>query len=655
MTDVLSSLLSQNLSRQNDFEKVQWFVSLMKWLQRPRMGIEKSINIETVYTVRLKYMFSMLHKNPNWQSNFVSTIQLLFENLLTPTQLSKVGFNNTGFIQEFIFRLKEKILPNVPLIDDLETLIYEIFPNESESLYVDFIDEAILNEFVILFNDKKELHQKLKQNIFNASYLLSIQLFDGIIIIHNELNLSTLNDQIELLSEFKIHSALQLMQLKSSSSVNEELLNMLVAIEKNINHLYSLMQTQGAKTELVYLFQIQKRKLGRLRVLLNFLNPNVSKALNLRFFISHLITEANHQKSFKAFLTDNLSLLTEKIVQANSHIGEHYVTFSWDDFKKMFKSAAGGGSITSLTVFLKLTLSKFGFVGFIKGLADSLNYSSSFLLIQILGGTLATKQPSTTAPFIASELLKSTEEANRSIVALLRTQFISVIGNLSTVFPICFILSSIFLMFNHALISYEKALQTFESTYIIGPSPIFAIFTGGLLFLASLIGGWLENWVMINRIDKRITYNKRIRNLIGLKFTERLARFIFTNSNALGANIALGFLLGMLPQIIKFFGIALDVRHVTLSMGALATSLPILLSTNINLIDLLHSVFGILLIGILNISVSFVLAFLLASFSSGVKFRTLLHLFKSGLQFILIRPWLLLIPENKNSNSKKPF
>lgn len=651
MTDMLSSLLAQNLIKQGDFERVLWFVNLMKWLQRPRTANEKNINSETVYTVRLKYMLSMLSKNPEWQLNFVTTINILLEKILSPTQLSKVGFYNSGFIQEFIYRIKEKILPKMPLTDDLETLIYAIFPSENESLYIDCIDECVLNSFMNLFNDKLELHQKLKENILMASYLLSIQLLNGIVTIHNELNLSNLNEKIELLTEFKIETILQnLLINKTTNTLDVAFFNELNSIEHNIDQLYTSMQIQGAKTELVYLFQIQKRKLHRLRILLNFLNPQVLSALNLRLFVSHLIIEANHQKSLKAFLTDNLSLLTKKIVQANSHIGEHYVTYTWNEFKSMFVSAAGGGAITSLTVFLKFTLSKFGLVGFIKGLGDSMNYSSSFLLIQILGGTLATKQPSTTAPFMASELLKSTEEAQRAVVALLRTQFIAVLGNLSMVFPICFIFSWILLSFDHALISYETALTTFESTSILGPSPLFATFTGGLLFLASLIGGWFENWVIINRIDKRMIYNEKLRNIFGIKKTERLAHFICANSNALGANISLGFLLGMIPQIMKFLGLALDVRHITLSMGAFATSLPIILTKNIDLIELLNSTVGIFFIGLINISVSFVLAFLLASISSGVKFRSFIKLFKSGLKLILIRPWLLVVPEKEKTN-----
>jgi len=97
--------------------------------------------------------------------------------------------------------------------------------------------------------------------------------------------------------------------------------------------------------------------------------------------------------------------------------------------------------------------------------------------------------------------------------------------------------------------------------------------------------------------------------------------------------------------VAKFLGLALDVRHVTLSTGAFASSLPILLNTGLDQLDFLNSALGILAIGFLNISVSFMLAFLLASASSKVKFSSFMRLFASGLHLILVRPWLLLVPE----------
>lgn len=644
MKEILSSLLSQNMARQSDFQKVLWLVDLIKWIQRPRAADEKNTNTEIMYTVRLKYILAILSKNPEWKNNFIETIGTALVKISSATQLSRTGFSNQGFIQDFIHRLQEKILPKSPLSENLEALIDDMFQDEDEVVYIDFIDRKVLTEMLDLFSGQEALHLKLKKDILSASYMLSVQLLNGVLSIRNELNYS--DRSLNIMPEFILEGQLRECVVNLNLCTSDEVSGLIVAAEKNTEVLYSSMHTQGVKIELVYLFQMQKRKLRRLKLLTGFLNSEVSTDVNFRLFLSQLILDTCHQRSLKSFISENVSLLTERIVQSNSNIGEHYVAYTWSEFKKMFESATGGGAVTAVTVFIKLGLSKLGFVGFIKGLADSLNYSGSFLIIQIMGWTLATKQPSATAPFIASELLKSTKEARRSLVALLRTQFIAVIGNLSLVLPICFSVSFGFLYIGQPLMSTDHALDIFSSTDILGPSILFAAFTGVLLFLASLIAGWIENWIVVNQIVKRLQFSEKLINRIGNARTQRLAQFVENNSNALSANIVLGFLLGMTPQVAKFFGLGLDVRHVTLATGAFATALPVVLDRGTDFWPLLNSVLGILFIGMVNISVSFLLAFLLASISSKVKFSSFFKLFNSGMGLILSRPWLLVIPEN---------
>ncbi len=648
---ILSSLLSQNLINKNDYEKVVWLVNILKWLQRPRSEDEKSTKIETVYTVRIKYILSMLNNNPEWLENFVTTVSSLVHNLSSVSQYANAGFTSNSFVHEFVHRIQEKILPHWPFNEDLETLIYEVFPHEIESLYIDFVDETVLAEMLALFSKQQELHKKLKSDLLAASYVLSVEVLSNVFAIHKELNITRYRP--EGMPEFKLEGLLRSSLNNKDTDVPLETFKYLSMIERNTNELESSMQDTGVKIQLVYLFQIQKRILNRQRILLSFLNREIPNAVSFRLFLSRLVLDSNHQKSFSSFIKDNLSLLTDRIVQTASHIGEHYVTFTWFDFQNMFKSATGGGAVTAMTVFIKFLVAKLGLTGFIKGVADSLNYSGSFLLIQIMGWTLATKQPSTTAPFIASQLTKSTEEARQSIVALLRTQFIAVLGNLSTVFPICFSISYILMSLDAAIVDHPHSLEVIGSTNLTGPSILFATYTGVLLFTASLFAGWFENWVIVNQLGKRIRNSKKLRFYFGESVTIRIAGFFSKNSNALAANISLGLLLGFLPQVNKFMGLPLDVRHVTLATGAFATALPVALRGGIDGWPLANALGGILLIGLMNISVSFLMAFLLASTSSKVKFKTLFSVLIPGFVHILKRPWLLFVPEIVTKSGKK--
>lgn len=646
--DILSSLLSQNVStqtdKQGDFERVYWFSEVLIWMQRPRSSEEKSLKKETIYSSRLKYLLFHLNKNPEWKNNFILTVSALIQKFSSPTQLTSAGLPyGTSFLQDFLERLQEKIIPKTPLSEDLSTLIFEIFPNEDESLYIDFIDEDILKEFFNFFHQNKQLTEQLIRNIKKSCYLLSHLIFQQSLQIQKELGLPV--DQPELLIEFKLEGLLRNELSNEDLTIPEESLQYAYVIEKNLDEFYLKMKEAGVKIDLVYLFQNQRRILSRLQNLIKFLIVNISKEANFRYFVSHLVLEVQHQKSLKSFFSENLTLLTERIVQTNTQIGEHYVTFDLEQFKKMFHAAVGGGAITSITVYIKFFLTHLNFLGFIKGLADSLNYSGSFLLIQFFGWTLATKQPSTTAPFIASALKKSITEARKAIIALLRTQFISVMGNLSMVFPVCFLVSWASFKLNHSVMDEQHALDVFNSTRLLGPSILFASFTGCLLFLGSLFAAWFENWMVVNRIDKRIRYNDKLQKYFGMKRVFKFSEIISEKSNALAANISLGFLLGMTPQIMKFFGIPLEVRHITLATGAFAASLPMALQSGVDSWQIVNALSGILLIGLANISVSFALAFLLASISSKVKFSSLWRLLKWGLRLIITRPWLLFVPE----------
>lgn len=643
----LSTLLSQKVStqqdKQNDFERVFWFVQLMKWMQRPRSSEEKNAKSEIVYTVRLKYLLMVLNNNPALKENFLTNIRLLLLKISSPGQLTQAGLpTSSSFIQDFIRRLQEKIIPQKQLSEDISTLIYEIFPEEEESLYLDFIEPEVLNEFFNFFAQDTELIHKLKTDLLTSCYVLSQEILNHSLMIHKELDL--LNNQPQGLASFRLDGLLRQRQIEQDQNISRVELEEIEIIDKNMETLFNKMKDSGVKIELVYLFQIQKRKINRLRTLLQFLCNDVSTALTFRYFVSQLVLETQHQKSLISFFSENLTLLTDRIVQTHSHIGEHYVTFTWQEFHKMFRKALGGGIIMSLAVFVKQSLYKLHLSGFAKGFTESLNYSGAFLWVQAMGWTVATKQPSVTAPYIASALQKSTTEARRSIVALLRTQFIAVFGNLLTIIPICFLISWATIYFDYSFLTQDEALKMFHTPDILGPTPLYASITGVLLFIGGIFAGGFENWVLVNRIDKRIKYNNRMQKIFGVKRVERFAEYLKNNSNPLAANISLGFLLGMTPQIIKFLNIPFEVRHVTLSAGGVAAALPLVLNS-VSQAELINSFLGVLSIGFLNITVSFAISFLLASISSKVRFSSFLKLLKVGLQLILTKPWLLLVPE----------
>ena len=151
-----------------------------------------------------------------------------------------------------------------------------------------------------------------------------------------------------------------------------------------------------------------------------------------------------------------------------------------------------------------------------------------------------------------------------------------------------------------------------HSLTLLGPTLLFAAFTGVLLFASSLIAGWAENWFVLHRLDSAMRYNPRFTRALGAARADRWAHFMRRNISGFASNISLGFMLGLIPAFAAFFGVGLEVRHVTLSAGQLAAACATLGWDVVREPALWWCVASLPLIGALNLGASFYLAFRLA-------------------------------------------
>ena len=135
-----------------------------------------------------------------------------------------------------------------------------------------------------------------------------------------------------------------------------------------------------------------------------------------------------------------------------------------------------------------------------------------------------------------------------------------------------------------------------------------------------------------------------MRNIFGRRQARFAGNFLQKNAAALAANISLGFLLGLLPEILHFLGIPLDVRHITLTTGSLAIAVPTLGYEVMLTWPFWNAFLGILLIGALNLSVSFALAFTLALSAQKIRRPQRRALLKSILERLTKHPFELFFP-----------
>jgi site-specific recombinase len=274
--------------------------------------------------------------------------------------------------------------------------------------------------------------------------------------------------------------------------------------------------------------------------------------------------------------------------------------------------------VTALTVWLKFAVGGLALSVFWGGFWSGLVYAASFVAIQLLHCTLATKQPAMTAPAMAAKLKEL--EADRAIEGfvdevshLVRSQVAAVIGNVALVFPCVLLLSALALwLWGHPMIDGKQAAYVLHSLSLLGSTALFAAVTGVLLFAASIIAGWVENWFVLHRLDSAMRYNPRITSWLGQARARRWAAFLRENISGFASNIALGFMLGLVPAFATFFGLGLELRHVTLSTGQLAAATAALGWPVLREAGFWWCVAALPVIGALNVGVSFFCAFRLA-------------------------------------------
>jgi site-specific recombinase len=271
--------------------------------------------------------------------------------------------------------------------------------------------------------------------------------------------------------------------------------------------------------------------------------------------------------------------------------------------------------------------------------------------------TLATKQPAMTASYIAQSieqkgLSKSSRKELSTILAqIMRSQFISLIGNLIVVLPLCFLSAWAFVQLDwaHAFTEAEAAASLKSNHPLLSGSLLFAVFTGVFLTLAGLITGYYDNKIVFSNIPKRVLLHPVLKRVMPAKMLEKLVALITDNSGAVMGNLCLGMFLGLAGNFGKFVGIPFDIRHITISAG----NFGIAISQGYGFGHLLIiTVFvGVISIGIINIISSFLFSFLIACRSRYLSSKQTWLVLASMTAYIFKNPGILIFRKEQRVDS----
>jgi site-specific recombinase len=150
-----------------------------------------------------------------------------------------------------------------------------------------------------------------------------------------------------------------------------------------------------------------------------------------------------------------------------------------------------------------------------------------------------------------------------------------------------------------------------------GLALLHAAIAGVYLFLSGLISGFYDNQSLYHRIPERLRRVRWMRRLLGEERLARVAAYVGDNMGALMGNFLFGCMLGCTPVVGELLGLPLDIRHVAFASANLAYGLQAQ-GFAVGAWAIAVSALGVLLIGLVNLTVSFSLAMRVALRSRGI-------------------------------------
>ena len=630
-------------------DRIEWLEDLLGWVRRASPG------------ARLRFLLQQLDRQPETRLRVARLLRSLVRDTQALDLFCETGLpREAGFIREAMGRLGAELLPTAPGNRDLGEVLARLFPSAQDVDRLESLEPAVVHSLAELwqFGETPDetgwntLHDDVEDALGQlATRIRAIGCMPDIRI---RLGQRSFRD----LPFLKLATAIEHMLApaggQDGGAAPAADLNYVRALadacDLAVDQVFARLEETGVSIDLVYDLERLRAHLRRLDLLLPVWgDPQFSPERTLAF-LTDVVRENHARRSLRGLTTQNLRLFTESLVEHNAETGRHYIARTPREYAEMLARAAGGGALTALTTAVKLKLAGLALAGFFEGLLAAGNYAASFVLMQCFGFTLATKQPASTAPALANQMHELRDPRRQEalvdeVVYLIRSQVAAVAGNLGLVIPAVLVVNALFhASAGHDLISTVKAAKVMSSFSPFGGCWLFAAFTGVLLWLSSLAAGWAGNWFALHQLRPALTEHRRLRRLLGPVWSSRLARAAERNVVGFVGNVAIGVLLGMTPAVMEFFGLPLEVRHVTLSTGQLTAAVAALGADVLLTRPFGLAVVGIAGIAVLNVGVSFALALTVAIRARSVRAPERSGFYRALRQRIYREPLTFLLP-----------
>ncbi len=609
-------------------ERHLWLIGLIDWLRGPAADVPATLK-------RIGALLDAAEADADWLARWRLWWQRLRQDVDLAPLLADFGFaSQSAFMTELGHRIRHKLLPSSPVTTDIGELFCLLFHDPLDARWLGALTTGQLERLgTLLAPDEPPADGRGADSSGLSDWEQT--LIDALSFCIGQISATGFRPELRsrmsiearqgrsfldlpmALENFRRTAAAQGVTSAEAQARLPELHRLLDQTRQAAYSVYAHLEEHGISVGIVFRLRQLRERVLRATTLLDCLLSEQRPRTTARF-IAQLVQVGHESRSIRALVASSTQLTAARVAERSAESGEHYITRTWDEYRDMLLRAGGGGAVLGFTTWFKFLLGGLALSAFWSGLAAGLNYALAFVLIQLLHLTVATKQPAVTAPAMVAKLrdLRSREGVLRfvdEVAHLFRSQVAAIIGNLALVIPVGALISTaLWLATGAPMLTPEKARHVLDSHQLLGPTLLFAAMTGLLLFASSIVAGWVENWFVLHKLDSALAYHPTITRRLGQRLALGCSRFMRTHVSGLAANLSLGLMLGLVPAGAGFFGLELEVRHVTLVMGQL-TAAAMALGWTVWLEPAFWSALAaMLLVGPINLAVSFYLAFRLA-------------------------------------------
>ena len=660
----LTALANAADPKASQAERHLWLVRLVEWLRHaPRAGMapepradrtdDRADDRTPLPALRLHLLLNQLERQDGLRDRVRGLAQAFWRDIDAAALYADLGFGaRLSFASELLTRLQARLLPGTPDTRDLAALFVLLF-EPADATWLEALDAPTLARAAALVGPGAEATRTtqldaitiLISGLHAAGYTPALRQRMDAALLRSE--------PFRQITPAAAAVRQAVLEGRSDDALREAayLRALLDACRRAAASVLPHLEAYGVSVNIVFALDQLESRTQRIEALLDcVLAPDpLSEGHRLLLGLVRTLAEL---RGVRTLFARHYSLLARRVTERSAETGEHYITTSRDEYRAMLRRACGGGAVIAGTTFVKFAVMALGMTAFWTGFWSGANYAASFVIVMLLHWTVATKQPAMTAPALAATLPSGRASSDEEVEAfvdrvaqLIRSQMAGIAGNLALCAPLVLAVQWLSIQLLGApLVGTDDAQHVLDSLSLLGPTVLYAAFTGVLLFASSLVAGWAENWFVFHRLDSAIAWNPRIVATLGAVRAQRWSAWWRANVSGVAGNVSLGMLLGLVPALASFFGLPLDVRHVTLASGQLGAALGALGWPLLQEPVFWWCVAGIACTGVLNLGVSFWLAFKVALRSRGVRVQDRARIGRVIRRRLLSKPMSFLRP-----------